>query len=159
LPVAAKTFLPPVVTTHFPSWWLDNPNGNGASPRADWTQPSAGGTLQRMKPRNKKPQDLFERFQSTCGWCGKRIPENTPVYGGGGKARPGVDLSAHAGHVLAIRLVGAAKTVLVAVTGADSEARREGNDFVYMACSMECATAMKQALQDDIDLGKQLGLP
>ena len=112
-----------------------------------------------MKRRKKKPRDLTERFQSTCGWCGKHIPENSPVYGGGGKVRPGVDLSPHAGHVLPLRLVGAAKTVLVAVTGVDSDARRDGHDFVYMTCSVDCATALKAAFQDDIELGKHLGLP
>ena len=128
-------------------------------PSTYWTQPPGRGTLRLMKRRKKKPRDLAERFQSTCGWCGKHIPENTPVYGGGGKVRPGVDLSPHAGHVLPLRLVGAAKTVLVAVPGADSDARRDGHDFVYMTCSVDCATALKAAFQGDIELGKHLGLP
>src|SRR5260370_35946533 len=112
-----------------------------------------------MKRRTKKPQDLVERFQSTCGGCGKQIPANTAVFGGGGTARSGVDLSPHAGQVLPIRFVRSARTVLVAVAGADSDAKREGNDFVYMTCSQDCAIAMRAAFQDDIELGKQWGLP
>jgi hypothetical protein len=112
-----------------------------------------------MKRRQKKSRDPVERFQSTCGWCGKHIPEGTPVYGGGGKVRSGVDLSACAGQVLPIRLVGAGKTVVVAVPGADSDARRDGHDLVYMTCSVACAAAMKAAFQDDIRLAKQFGLP
>jgi hypothetical protein len=55
-----------------------------------------------MKRRKKKPDDLARRFQTTCGWCGRKIPPNTEVFGGGGKARPGIDLTALAGQVLPV---------------------------------------------------------
>jgi hypothetical protein len=80
------------------------------------------------------------------------------VFGGGGKARPGIDLSAHAGHVLPVYLVGLDRTVLVAVTGLDSEARREGHDFVYMTCSAACARSLKAAFEGEIELGRRPGL-
>ena len=111
-----------------------------------------------MKRHQKKPDDLARRFQTTCGWCGRRIPPDTEVFGGGGKARPGIDLTAHAGRVLPVYLVGLDKTVLVAVAGLDSDARRDGHDFVYMTCSEACARSLKTAFEGEIELGKRLGL-
>jgi hypothetical protein len=112
-----------------------------------------------MKRRKKKPVDLLERFQTTCGWCGRAIPANSPVYGGGGKARPDIDLTDKAGQVIPVRLLVARKTVLVGVSGLDSEARRAGRDFVYMACSEFCGQRLQEAFQADIDLRKQADLP
>jgi hypothetical protein len=111
-----------------------------------------------MRGRKKKREDLARRFQTTCGWCGREIPPDTEVFGGGGKARPGIDLTAHAGHVLPVYLVGSDKTVLVAVAGLDSEARREGQDFMYMTCSAACARSLKAAFECEIEMGKRLGL-
>ena len=111
-----------------------------------------------MKRRKKQPDDLTRRFQTTCGWCGRAIPPNTEVFGGGCKARPGIDLSAHAGHVLPVYLVGQDKTVLVAVTGLGSEARRAGHDFVYKTCSATCAHSVKADFEGEIEMGKRLGL-
>jgi hypothetical protein len=110
-----------------------------------------------MKRRKKKPEDLVDRFQSTCGWCSRKIPPDTEVFGGSGKARPGFDLTAHMGKVLPIYFIGLDKTVLVAVAGLDSEARREGYDFAYMTCSEECARSLKTAFEGEIELGKQIG--
>ncbi len=112
-----------------------------------------------MKRRKKKASDLTERFQTTCGWCGRRIPPDTEVFGGGGKARPGLDLTAHAGQVLPIYFVGLDKTVLLAITGLDSDARRDGHDFMYMTCSEACARSLKTAFESEIEVGKRLGLP
>ena len=112
-----------------------------------------------MKRRKKQPTDLAQRFQTTCGWCGRTIQSDTEVFGGGGKARAGIDLTAHAGHVLPIYLVGLDKMVLVAVTGLDSPARRDGHDFVYMTCSDACARSLKTAFEGEMEIGKQLGLP
>ncbi|MCI0461440.1 MAG: hypothetical protein L0Z62_31200 [Gemmataceae bacterium] len=111
-----------------------------------------------MKRRKQKAPDLVERFQSTCGWCGKTIPPDTEVFGGGGKVRPGVDLSHKAGQVLPLYLSRLAKTVLVAVTGLDSQARREGDDFVYMTCSEACASCLRAAFESEIELAKRSGL-
>jgi hypothetical protein len=111
-----------------------------------------------MKNRKRKSGDLLHLFETTCGWCGRRIPPGTEVFGGSGKARPDVDLTAHMGRVLPIHLVSANKTVLIAVAGVDSEARREGYDFVYMTCSEECARNLKTAFERDIETGTRSGL-
>src|SRR5262245_27135061 len=112
-----------------------------------------------MKRRKKKTVDLAERFRTTCGWCGRRIPPNTEVFGGGGKARSDIDLTPHAGHVLPIYLVGLDKPVLVAFWGLDSDAKREGKDFVYMTCSEACARNLKAAFECEIEVRKRLESP
>ena len=111
-----------------------------------------------MKKRQKKSQDLLTQFQTICGWCGSHIPPDTEVFGGGGKARPGVDLSEKAGQVIPLYLTGLAKTVLVGVAGVGSEAKRDGYDFVYMTCSAACASALRAAFQGEIERGNQMGL-
>lgn len=78
------------------------------------------------------------------------------VFGGGGKARSDFDLTPHAGHVLPIYLIGPNKTVLVAVSALDSDAKREGHDFMYMTCSEACARNLKAAFEGEIELGKRL---
>jgi hypothetical protein len=108
-----------------------------------------------MKKRKNK-RSLADRFQSTCGWCGKTIPSDTEVFGFGAKARPGVDLSGKAGQVLPMYLAACDKTVLGAVAGLDSDAKREGNDLVFMTCSAACANLLRTALQGEIKLGNQL---
>jgi hypothetical protein len=103
-----------------------------------------------MKRRKKKPVDLLEQFQSKCGWCGRKIPPDQEVYGGGGKARPEFDLTPYAGQVFPIYLPKLDKTVLIGVTGLDSEARRDGQDFMYMTCSADCGYRLKAAMESEI---------
>jgi hypothetical protein len=112
-----------------------------------------------MKRRKKIPMDPVELFQTTCGWCGRNFPPDKEVFGGGGKARPGFNVAANAGQVIAVHLAGPNKTVLVAVTGLDSEARRHGDDFMYMTCSEACARSLKTALESEIEMAKRQGLP
>ncbi len=109
-----------------------------------------------MKRRKKRSEDLIHRFQTTCGWCGRKIPPNQEVFGGGGKAR--TDLTAHAGRVLPVQLVSLNKTVLIAVCGLDSEALRHGHDFMYMTCSEACGHSLIDAFKSAIEIGKELGL-
>jgi len=75
----------------------------------------------------------------TCAWCGKHIPDDTPVFAFGAKSRPGVDLSEYEGRAIEITIVARRKSVPMMVTSADSEAKREGKDFMFMVCSEECA--------------------
>ena len=108
----------------------------------------------KRKPKPKKRVST-RQFKTECGWCRRHIPPNVEVFGGGGKARPGIDLSEHFGQVLLVYLIDADKTVPVAVAGKDSEARREGYDFVYMTCSKACAEKLREAFQKDIELVKE----
>jgi hypothetical protein len=110
-----------------------------------------------MKKRPPKRRSLQERFLSTCGWCGRAIAEDQPVFSAGAKARPGVDLSGQEGQVLELFLRQANKTILAAVPGRGSPARREGKDLLFMCCSQRCSQSLTEAFQSEIDLGKRLG--
>ena len=50
------------------------------------------------------------------------------------------------------------KAVLIAITGLDSPARRDGEDFMYMTCSEACARNLKRAFKKEIETGKRLRL-
>ena len=112
-----------------------------------------------MKRRDRKSDDLYHAFHTTCGWCGRKIPPDGEVFAGTGKAQPGIDLTATTrDSVLTIHLVSSNKSVLIAVAGLDSEARRKGYDFVYMTCSEGCTRELKTAFERDIEMGKRSGL-
>jgi hypothetical protein len=111
-----------------------------------------------MKRRKKKAPGLVELFQSTCGWCGKSIPPDNEVFAGSGTARPGIDLSQKAGQVMPLYLALLDKTVLVAIAGLDSEAKRDGKDFAFMTCSAACAESLRTAFQGEIELGNKMRL-
>jgi len=105
-----------------------------------------------MKRRKKRPPSRNERFQSTCGWCGKHIPEDTEVFGAGARAHGNIDLTPHAGTVIEMALLSVDKTVLVAVTGLDSEAKRRGHDLMFMTCSDECGEKLRRAVEEDFNI-------
>ena len=44
------------------------------------------------------------------------------------------------------------KTVLVAVTGLDSEAKRRGHDLMFMTCSDECGEKLRRAVEEDFNI-------
>ena len=44
------------------------------------------------------------------------------------------------------------KTIPAIVTTGESQAKREGNDLLFMCCSRECARLLKHALQEEKDL-------
>jgi len=98
----------------------------------------------------------LEEARSICSWCARPIPDNAPVFGLGGKARPGVDLSEYQGGAIRITLVSRNRNIISVVPGADSEARRKGHDFMFMVCSKTCGHEMKAALKGEIALGDAL---
>ena len=91
-----------------------------------------------------------------CSWCGKPIPDDTPVFGLSGKKRPGMDVSEFEGGAIRISLVSQDRHVIAIVPAADSEARQDGYDFMFMVCSEICGFDMKATLEDEIALGDAL---
>ncbi|MFC1635797.1 hypothetical protein ACFL5Z_13240 [Planctomycetota bacterium] len=93
---------------------------------------------------------------SRCSWCGQSIPEDTPVFGFGGKTRPGVDIAEFEGGAIRISLVTQDRTVTAIVPTAGSQARLEGHDFMFMVCSETCGSEMKAVLDAEIAFGDGL---
>jgi len=94
-----------------------------------------------------------EEALGKCSWCGEFIPDDTPVYGFGGKKRPGVDISEFEGGAIRISLVTEDRDVIAIVTAVDSEARQHGYEFMFMVCSKTCASEMKTTLDHECTLG------
>jgi hypothetical protein len=113
--------------------------------------------MKRHKQTRRPPQSaeaIFrrraERLQSECGWCAGRIGEDQPVFGIGGKALPGIDLSLVQGKVIEIILDTAAKPVLAAVAAFDSDAKKAGNDLMFMVCSERCGRQLQAAVAGEL---------
>jgi hypothetical protein len=97
-----------------------------------------------------------EEALGRCAWCGKAIPDDTPVFGLGAKRRPGVDLSAWQGHAVRIALVTQERIVIAMVAGADSDASKEGKDVMFLLCSEPCASETKSVLEQEAKIGNLL---
>ncbi len=93
---------------------------------------------------------LEQRLRQTCAWCGKIIGEDEPVYALGVSCRPGVDVTELRGTFIPFPLL-SGKTIPAMVSTEDSEAKRDGWDFIFMACSRECA----QELRLDLEIEKE----
>ena len=91
-----------------------------------------------------------------CAWCGKPIPDDAPVFGLGAKKRPGIDVSEFEGGAIRIPLVTEDQSVIAIVPAADSEARQDGYEFMFMVCSEGCGSKMKAVLDEEASLGDAL---
>ena len=105
-----------------------------------------------MKAKRIPPEKALGR----CSWCGKRIKDNTAVYGLSGKKRPGVDLTEYEGSAILMSLVTVSKKVICMVTAPDSQAKVDGKDFMFMVCSEACATEMKSSMDQEAAFGNAL---
>lgn len=112
-----------------------------------------------MKKNLREAERLQRRFLTTCGWCGQTIAEDTEVFGSGAKVRSNFDLSAQEGQIIEIALTRSQKRLLVAVATRDSEAKKRGDDLVFMTCSDRCGKDLKTAMEQEIEIGNQLGYP
>ena len=93
-----------------------------------------------------------ERFLLTCGWCGKRIKKTSEVFTVGAQARPGFHLEQHEGEIIELALILADRKVSAMIPMNDSEAKRRGNDFLFVVCSQKCGNELKRALQAEKNL-------
>ena len=101
------------------------------------------------KNRERKKRVTWEDAASVCAWCGKQIPADSEAFVLGAELRPGVEVGP-GGNVLELT-VGATRTVYAMVTAENSEARKNGVGFIFMACSSECGEALQeQALIRDM---------
>ena len=97
-----------------------------------------------------------EEVGNTCAWCEKKIPDDTPVFGMGARMRAGADLSAFEGAGVRMTLVTKNRTVMAIVPPPDSDARRDGYDFMFMTCSEACAAELQSTMNAEIALGNAL---
>jgi len=79
-----------------------------------------------------------------------------PVYGFGARKRPGVDVAEFEGGAIRITLTTKTHEVIAFIPSAESDARRDGYDFMLMVCSESCGRTMKSALKEEVQLGDAL---
>jgi len=94
-----------------------------------------------------------DRFTKVCAWCGAAIPEGDEVFGTGAKIREGIDFVQCAspnGFFMEVTIAG--RSVPTVVTGKDSDARKAGNDLMFITCSVEFAEDLREALERERDI-------
>ena len=84
-----------------------------------------------------------------CAWCAREFRPGAGVYGVGAKARKGVSLRKYEGSILEVGLTHDGRTLPAMIAGRGSEAKRAGNDIVFMVCSRECGEALRKALRKE----------
>lgn len=104
----------------------------------------------------KKGKPTVKKVLTTCCWCDKRIGENQELFALGCKKRPAVDISKYEGGIMPVTIVTIEKTIWAVVPSSDSNARKEGKDFMFTLCSEECGWALKEALEEEKDIGDLL---
>jgi hypothetical protein len=88
-----------------------------------------------------------------CAWCQNPISDDMEVVGVGAKLKPDVDLSEYESHCIQISLASEKKPIYMMVTAQDSEAKKEGNDAMFLLCSIECGKKLKHVLVKEISIG------
>lgn len=88
-----------------------------------------------------------------CAWCGNFIPEEGDVFAVGAKLKcpigfTGVDNDT--GYVMFV-LIGEKKVPVIA-TAEGSEARNDGNDWLFIVCSKRCGLELKSALEREKEI-------
>ena len=91
---------------------------------------------------------------TTCSWCGLKIRNEGPIYALGCKKRPEVDISKYESKVMPIKISTTDKTLWCIVPPADSDAQKEGNDFMFTLCSEECGNQLRETLDKEKELGE-----
>jgi len=104
-----------------------------------------------MKLQGKKPK--LKHVLTTCCWCNQKIGENQEIFSLGCKKRSNIDISKYEGGIIPITIATVGKTKWAIVPAADSDAQREGKDFLFVLCSEKCGYYLKQALQQDKEIG------
>ena len=94
-----------------------------------------------------------EEVMSHCCWCGELIQDDKEMFGLGAKARQGVDLSPFEGEGIEIKMPASGRKFYALVPASDSDARKDGNDLMFVACSNECAYELKNLINKEIELG------
>ena len=105
----------------------------------------------QMRSKLEEAQEIVgvETLSRTCGWCRRITAEDDPVFAIKGRSK--IDLSNLEGLFFPLTL-SSGKTLLALATTSDSEAKKEGCDFVLMACCEECGERMRIALTGDIQM-------
>lgn len=97
-------------------------------------------------------QSPEETLFHQCTWCGKPIEADEDYYGFGASSSPNVDLDDKAGQFVSLNLSLVDKTVAAFVPSESGSEQLGGHDLVFITCSEECASSLKEALDLERDV-------
>lgn len=100
----------------------------------------------------KKNLDIYKNYTAPCSWCKGIMHSEQKAFCVTGKKLPGKDISMYEGQYVPLEVTSREETVMALVTASDSDARKEGIDFLFVVCSMECANELLKALKQDEDI-------
>ncbi|CAG7630310.1 hypothetical protein PAECIP111802_01623 [Paenibacillus allorhizosphaerae] len=92
-----------------------------------------------------------------CSWCMKKIKEDKECFGLSVKFVEGLNLKEDEGTIKSIFLTTRNTSVPMIVVAEDSEAKKQGQDGIFVLCSDKCGIKMKKALNEEISLFKPDG--
>ena len=87
-----------------------------------------------------------------CSWCGVPIQEDEDYYGFGARASRDLDLEDKAGQFVSLNLSLLEKTVAALVPSELGAPELNGHDLVFITCSEDCASSLKEALDLERDV-------
>ena len=89
-----------------------------------------------------------------CAWCGKTLQTETACLV---KAQTVVGLPENEGAFVPLALTKSGRTITGFFVTSDSPAKRAGIDVLFSTCGEECASALKAAVWEEVDLGLIIG--
>lgn len=98
-----------------------------------------------------------EEGLSKCAWCHKHISDDVEVFGSGATLTQDMDLSEYEGYCIQIHLVSEEKPIYMMVTAEGSDAKKDGNDAMFLFCSEACGQKLKDVLDKEMSLGNMFG--
>ncbi|WP_066196628.1 MULTISPECIES: hypothetical protein [Gracilibacillus] len=85
-----------------------------------------------------------------CAYCGKKIGDNQSLKAIDVKFHKGFDYSNREGEVVSIYFHTLKRKVPMIVTTADSPAKEQGQDGLFVVCSNLCGKKLQSALRQEI---------
>jgi hypothetical protein len=87
-----------------------------------------------------------------CSLCMKKINEDKECFGLSVKFVKGVNLKQDEGTIKSIYLTTRNTSVPMIVVAEDSEAKKQGQDGIFVLCSDKCGVKMKKTINEEINL-------
>ena len=90
--------------------------------------------------------------ENTCAWCGEFVDEDVEIHAIGAKFPDGVDMKENEGNIIFLGFKAIDKKVPAIMSTSDSEAKKHGNDLMFLTCSQSCFKKLKSLLDKEDDL-------
>jgi hypothetical protein len=93
----------------------------------------------------KKKRPKFNKVVKTCCLCDSKIRDNQKIFALDFSI-PKLDTSKKAGELFPIIISALNKTVWAIIPTLDSDARKDGKDYIFVTCSENCKKQLKELL-------------